>query len=477
MRPQSIHQWRQCDCLSITLNYYNENVGFFEPQMHYLGKDGTGKTVSDCPIIYYSVAKLWKVFGYHEFIYRLVVLTLCFLGLVALMKTIEKILNDSFIAIFISLLMYTSAILVYYSNNFLMNVPSFSLALIAIFFFYRFYETERSLFLWISMLFYLLGGLLKIPALTSFIAILGAFVVESFGLVKLNNGKRLFSKPAKQILPFLVVIAVIIAWYNYAYLYNQKYNSGIFLIGTLAIWDLSYERISTIIEHAWILWFDSYHSPYIQYILVLLVIILFVFRKKINKLLLLLTAFLAIGFILFILLWFSVFDQHDYYLINQLIFMIAILLTFFHFIRKHHKKIFTNGWFRIALLLILFQNVFHCRNIIDMRYNSWPNDWHKSQFQALETITPFLDSIGVKHNDKVLFMNDGSFNIPLYLMERKGYTAYWSTSEDVVKERANQVDYVITNDTSTLKREEISSFIDQRVGTYKNISIYSLRKE
>jgi len=45
-RPQSIHQWRQCDCLSITMNYFQDNNSFFEPSIHHLANDGTGKTIS-----------------------------------------------------------------------------------------------------------------------------------------------------------------------------------------------------------------------------------------------------------------------------------------------------------------------------------------------------------------------------------------------------------------------------------------------
>src|SRR6188768_4374760 len=69
-RPSSTHQWRQTDCLSITKNYYEEGMHFFEPKIHYQGpKDG--HAVSELPILNYTVAALWKVFGEHEFIYRL----------------------------------------------------------------------------------------------------------------------------------------------------------------------------------------------------------------------------------------------------------------------------------------------------------------------------------------------------------------------------------------------------------------------
>ena len=107
-RPtQSIHQWRQCDCLSITMNYYQDNNPFLQPSVHYLGADGTGKTISECPLIYYSVASLWKVFGHHEFIYRMLVLLIYFIGLFSVFKLFENKLKDSIWAMICSLLLFT----------------------------------------------------------------------------------------------------------------------------------------------------------------------------------------------------------------------------------------------------------------------------------------------------------------------------------------------------------------------------------
>ena len=64
--PQSVHQWRQCDCLSLTMNYYQDDNPLFQPSVHYLREDGTGKTVSDFPLIYFTVAKLCKVYSRQE---------------------------------------------------------------------------------------------------------------------------------------------------------------------------------------------------------------------------------------------------------------------------------------------------------------------------------------------------------------------------------------------------------------------------
>ena len=79
--PYSIHAWRQADCLSFTLNFYKENLKFWEPAINGLGVDGQGRTVSEFPIIYYTVAQLWKIFGQHESIFRLINIAIVFFGL------------------------------------------------------------------------------------------------------------------------------------------------------------------------------------------------------------------------------------------------------------------------------------------------------------------------------------------------------------------------------------------------------------
>src|SRR3954465_8348709 len=116
-RPSSIHQWRQTDCLSITKNYYEEGMHFFQPKVHYQGpKDG--KAVSEFPILNYSVAFLWKIFGEHEFIYRLLEYLIYLTAIFALFNTIGGLLSSWTIAFFTVLLLLTSPLLTYYSLNF-----------------------------------------------------------------------------------------------------------------------------------------------------------------------------------------------------------------------------------------------------------------------------------------------------------------------------------------------------------------------
>jgi len=120
-RPQSVHHWRQSDCASMSLNYYQTGMCFFKPQTHNLTSDNntTGYVAtSEIPIGYYFVAILYKVFGPHDFIYRVVNTLIFLLGLFYLFKICCLLFNDFFWSSVVTLFFFTSPVLVYYGNNY-----------------------------------------------------------------------------------------------------------------------------------------------------------------------------------------------------------------------------------------------------------------------------------------------------------------------------------------------------------------------
>src|SRR3954468_1980788 len=117
-RPGSIHQWRQTDCLSIAKNYYEEGMHFFEPKIHFQGvKDG--KAVSECPILNYTAASLWKIFGEHEFIYRLLEYFIFMGAVFMLFNTLLRHWKSGWLALFASGMLLVSPLLTYYNLNFI----------------------------------------------------------------------------------------------------------------------------------------------------------------------------------------------------------------------------------------------------------------------------------------------------------------------------------------------------------------------
>jgi len=146
-RPQSIHYWRQADCASIALNYYQGGMDFFHPQVHNLTSDNftTGyASTSEMPILYYSVAVLYHLFGYREFLFRLLNLLIFLTGLFYLYKLFYNLLKQQFWAMVLPILIFTSPVLVYYANNFLSNSAALGVVFIAWYHFMEFYRSKNT---------------------------------------------------------------------------------------------------------------------------------------------------------------------------------------------------------------------------------------------------------------------------------------------------------------------------------------------
>jgi len=164
-RPQSIHAWRQADDASFALNYYQDGMHFFQPEVNNLttSQGTSGKTApGENTYLYYFVASLYHIFGYHEFIFRLVFTLIFLAGLFFLYKTTRYLFDDVFWAFALPLLLFSSPVIMYYGNNFLPNTPALAFVLTGWFFFFRYRKEKRTLFLYLTMLFFLLAAWLKL---------------------------------------------------------------------------------------------------------------------------------------------------------------------------------------------------------------------------------------------------------------------------------------------------------------------------
>jgi len=212
-----------------------EDRGLFHPSLNYIGMRGDGEVASDFPLIYYLVGKLWQLFGQHEWIYRLFVFILFASGLSIFYNALRDFLKDTVWAGFISLLLFTSPVLAYYSCNFLVNLPALSLALMGLSCFFYFYKTGKNIYLWLSCIAYLFWGLIKIPALISFVIICFIYITEVLGIIKYRTDRKIFSSKLIQLFPLLIVISAEVLWLFYLNKYNKD-NGGLFLVGIYPIW-------------------------------------------------------------------------------------------------------------------------------------------------------------------------------------------------------------------------------------------------
>jgi hypothetical protein len=490
--PYSMHMWRQCDCLSFTSNYYHEDIGFFEPGIHWSGSTGDGKTVSEFPGLYFLNAQLWKLFGQKEFIYRLLNILIVFCGLFCLFKTFKKRLNNSYWSILSVLFLFSSPVLVYYTNNFLSDAPALGFVLIGFFFLWEYYSKFKLKFLYVSCLFFLLAGLLKLTALLGLLAILPIHLFLLF-----------FDKDRKvnfvSLLPFLILFSILLAWYIFAIKYNNENISGVFLQGVLPIWNINSIQIHDI----YLFLKNDLLPAFFNKKALLFVIILWLFSalhyKSVNKLLLFYSLFIFIGTFGFLLLFYQVFTVHDYYLTNLLINIPVILLMVLDLFKKKYPDFLDNKLVKIGFLIPVLYLMILTAQINRQKYFSYNDDFivkhgllktdenrewyhwnYKNTFKALEEITPYLRQLRIQRTDKVLSIPDYSPNISLYLMDQKGYTDFGFndvTDQSRIQKYIDKgTNYLIVNDTSVLtKRSYLNDFIDKKMGQYKNVFIYKLK--
>ncbi len=499
MRPWSIHQWRQCDCLSITYNYYKEGMHFFSPAVHWCGPTGDGKTcTSECPWLYYLIACLWQIFGYHEFIYRMVDTLIAFMGLYFLFKLCKELLQDGFWSIIIPLFLFTSPIFVFYGNNFITDVPSLSITLIAWYYFFKFYKegSNRYFFKW--MFFCLLAGLTKITALLSFVPIFLVFPIEAFGIYRFKSNGKIFNKTLTVFISFLAVIGILLAWTFYAIKYNDLHNGGVFSTQTFPLWKADSNSIQQVLRSLFNTLLPEFMGTTVLMGVLLLFLIIIIIGKQVNKLLLYLCCTVFIGCILYLLLWFQVFTVHDYYLTNLLIFIPLVLITFLDYLKKNYFAIFQSTVLKTAVAIVFVFNLYYCTVqtrlkyypgssfvkysfILDaptLDYWTWYH-WNYGNYQKpWETITPYLRTLGIKREDKVVSIPDQSINISLYLMDQKGYTSYSIGNSDPSGSMQyfvnNGAKYLIINNPDYVDSNWVKPYTLKKIGQYKHILIFDM---
>lgn len=499
-RPISIHQWRQTDCLSMTKNYYEEGMHFFNPKIHWQGvKDG--QTVSECPILNYTVACLWQVFGEHEFIYRLLEYLIFIGAIFILFNTILRFFKSSILAFFITSIFLTSPLLVYYSLNFIADVPALSLGIICYCFFFIFYTTKIQKYFYWSLFFGTLAVLIKASSLIGLSMLLFFSAIDLLNLNAAFKTEKLFQKKTLPLVVSLLSIGVIVGWYKYALYYNNNNPNNVFLLTVLPIWQMDEEAL---IDNSKLLFnnlFPMFLNKPMFFLFFGFVIYVSTNFKKLNSFFKYSFVFSGLFFVAYVLFFYQVFTVHDYYLNNLMIFPVITFLSF-AYIMSNTTTIQTNkNFLRVAVCVIIFFNgmysaaIYRLRMIEDDKMVDWfpfisreEKDLAKYMFwdygksmKTLETITPDLRRAGITRTDRMLCIPDGSFDISLYLMDQKGFgisrNDFQGDSTVMYSFVGRHIKYLVISDT-LVEREKAFKAIKNRLQlflTKNQVQVYTFK--
>ena len=478
-RPQSVHNWRQSDCASLALNYYQNGMNFFQPETHNLTskKFTSGKAApSEIPILYYFVAMLYRLFGYHDYIHRILNTVIFLIGIYSLFRILDKIKVNLVWNLTFSLIFFASPVLVYYGNNFLTDITAFSFSLIAWNYFISYYQSQKMKFYWISMLFFLLSMSMRISAGISVVALFCIFLLEAFSNIKFREGNKLFPQRFLQILPFLAIFLIIGGWAYYARIYNTVNGCGYFSTTIYPVWKMSDAALSKTLENIRVMWIHQYFHKYTLIFFLIIFVFTIIFMRKANRFLIALQLIVFFGVVLFGVLWFDTFRDHDYYLINLYILLVFTSITFVELSTRNFPKIASNWIVFVLLFLFLGFNVNHTRKQMHDRYTGWWTEYPK--YKDFHTITPYLRSIGITRHDTVISIPDKSHHT-LYLMNQQGWTENFEQNRDsagIAQSVQHGAKYLMIASREDLDaRPYVKPFISDTIGKYNTIYIFRLK--
>ncbi|MCX6290595.1 MAG: glycosyltransferase family 39 protein, partial [Bacteroidetes bacterium] len=420
--PSFIHAWTQSDRYALALGFLRNGFDFFHPQTFNLFT-AHGITQVDFPIHEYLVACLMKISGTTApVVFRLYTLLYGLTGLFFLFKLTRSNGGSFFRGLFVSVFMMTCPVFTYYLDGFLPSIPSFSNVIIGYYFFFRYKKEQRPADFALAILFLALAALARMPFFIFLFAVFCQQVLESLHLKKINRHEAIV---------FLIGFGIWFAYLFYNLHLASQYGSQ-FLLTILPAKNFhEFKEILKDIRDNWKLEYFSW----LQY-LALLTLIFFIFVRSWKKIssqhkpMTLQILISGTGVLIYFLCMSTQFPEHDYYVIDSLYPVIALILV--HAI----QNIPANSRFsKIALpatgtvLLCVF--VMSSSGIMKKRYTF--HEWDRTEItrQNFTGTEQFLDSIGIPKTAKMLVLDAYTTNMPLILMNRMGYALLWTTKENI----------------------------------------------
>ncbi len=481
--PQSTHLWRQSDCASLALNYYQDGMQFFKPEIHNQHADGgtTGYATSENPYLYYIVASLYKVFGHNYWVFRGLWMVIFVFGLLAGFKIFYWHTKSFVISIAGGLIVLLTPVVVYYGNNFLPDAPALMFVFIGWLFFFKWMQKDNYYLLFLTALFFMLGALLKVTALISFFSLAGVWMLEFVGFKLRGSGQRVFVNKWKSLLPFAITFISILLWYVWAWNYNSIHSTKYFSMRTCPVWNISSCAncsFSELLSQIRIFWLPHLLGKHMQIFYIIVIGGLVFYAKKLNPLLVTLSVFTFLGSISYMAIWFAAFQDHDYYFVNLFIFPFFLVLTLFEVVTRELKtfKIFN---FLVVLFVSFFLYQAYYTSIKQRdRYRGWMNEEHFN-FSDIRVVAPLIDELGIEKNDRIVSIPDRTPNYTLYLLNRKGWTLLYNQSTDSASlksciDRGGKFLFVSNFPEQIEKRPYLKSFTSELIGVVNNLRIFRI---
>ena len=440
--PYGKHQWRQCDAYSMALNYHEEEVGFFEPRMHFQHGNGmgSGRAIGEFPVTYWFNAKLWNGIGLKPYTMRWTHMLLWILGCLAIFKLGREWFGSGKSA-FATTFVMASPLIAFYSASYLVNVAGLAMVFVGWRLAWQILGQERIRWSMELMLF----GVLSCSVLFRPTMVLGwvPIAIWAFHQGQWKEWALRLSAP----------LGIGFLWVFWAKFANAAAGSVYYLTTIRPLWATQNS------EAVWRAFREDvlpeWYHKYVLFVLVAVVLLL-AFKhfapsdsvkeknkRKTKELHLPATIILlAVGLLLYFFLWFENLDVHDYYLIEfqlivplvlwwciqrleqlqvrdvrlkRVVWSLLIVALSFQLLEAHlrtrMKYVPPKGWLSEVILTQRDRDLWS--------WFHWDQEMRLANLQQLKLA---MREHGIERHDRIISVPDPSPNITLSLLDQKGFT-------------------------------------------------------
>lgn len=463
--PSHTHSWAQSDRYAISKNFVSNGLNLFEPETYLMNPqfphfwevpNKESITSVDFPIHDYIPAVFIKITGIDSpWVVRLYNLLYSFLGLFFLYKLALFYLKNELKALFVLIFAATSPVFLFYQNSFIPTVPSLANAIISIYFYASHSSNNKNKDFNLALLFGTIAGLSR----TTFIIPLIAIVCVEFMQIIRKNSTLI-----PKIIPVVISFSAFVGYYIYNKYLRSLYGSN--FLDTLMNAD-SFESFTTKLKLAIDSWGTYYFSSFHYSILILILIsaiIFYLFKRQKKSVELqqfnLYILVLILGNIFFLIAMVHQFILHDYYFLDSFYLpFVLLLISLLSLVPNPSEK-----WPKIAFILLLigvgFVVVKNGVNSQKERYTY--KFWEEGEFVVAnyQMAEETLISLGYERDAKVLIFESFAPNLPLLVMDRKGFS--------IMANRISTIDKALTWDYDVIVIQN-EQFVSNILPTYPGI--------
>ncbi len=208
--------WRECDIAAVARNFYVEGMNILYPRIDWRG-DGPGFAEMEFPGLSWSIAVLYKIFGFHEHLGRIVPFAFSVASLVVFLLLAARYLKPT--ASVIALAFFVASPLgIRTSNSLQPEAVMLCLLLLAVYGFMRWLEEGGSRWFWLTAVGTACALLAKINA-----AHIGLFFL---GLLLVRKGMSSLWSTRIWVLALVAVLPAAL-WYAHAHQLWLAYHNSL----------------------------------------------------------------------------------------------------------------------------------------------------------------------------------------------------------------------------------------------------------